>query len=122
MPFRLWFYLAKVGGFILFAIIIATFFAPRDSALGQAGVVAMGVLILLGLVGAVMGIMMAFGKLRMLCPFCGKSGGSKQQGMWMACETCGFIHSSGPLGLKIVRERLATSTPQFESFPPNSNI
>ncbi len=110
MPFRLWFYLAKVGGFILIAFIFATFFAPRDSALGHARLVAMCILIPLCLVGAVMGIMMAFGKLRMLCPFCGKSGrvgGSKQQGMWMVCETCGFIHSGGPLGLKIVREEIS---------------
>ncbi len=93
----------------MFAIVFATFFAPQDSALGHARAVAMGILILLCLVGAVMGIIMAFGKLRMLCPFCGKSGrvgGSKQDGMWMECATCGFVHSSGPLGLKIVREEI----------------
>ena len=70
----------------------------------------MRILLPLCLVGAVMGIMMAFGKLRMLCPFCGMSGragGSKQDGIWMECETCGFIHSSGPLGLKIVREEIS---------------
>ncbi len=109
MPFRLWFYLSKVGGFILFAIIFATFFAPRDSALGQMRVVAVCILIPLCLVGAVMGIMMRFDKLRMLCPFCAKSGrvgGSKRDGLWMECETCGLIHGSGPLGLKLVREEI----------------
>jgi hypothetical protein len=33
-------------------------------------------------------------------------GGSKQDGMWMECESCGFVHGSGPLRLKIVREEI----------------
>ena len=109
MPFRLWFYLAKVGGFILFAIIFATFFAPSNSLLGHTRFVAMCILVPLCLVGAFMGILMAFGRLRMLCPFCSKSGrvgGSKCDGMWMECESCGFVHGSGFWGLKIVREEI----------------
>jgi hypothetical protein len=109
MPFRLWFYLAKVGGFILFAIIFATFFAPADSGLGHLRLVAQWILIPLCLVGALMGVLMVLGKLRMLCPFCRKSGpvgGNKQDGIWLECETCGLVHSSGPLGLKIVREKI----------------
>lgn len=110
MPFRLWFYLAKVGGVILFAIVFATYFAAGDSMLGRVRFVAICILIPLCLSGAVIGILAALGKLRMLCPFCGKRGpvgGDKQHGMWMECETCGFVHSSGPLGLKIVREEIS---------------
>lgn len=109
MPFRLWYYLAKVGGFILFAVIFATFFAPAGSALESVRIVAVCLLIPLCLTGAVMGVLMALGKLRMRCPFCGKSGpagGSKQEGMWMECATCGLIHGSGPFRLKIVREEI----------------
>ena len=109
MPFRLWFYLAKVGGFILFAIIFATFFTPSDGLIGRARFIAMCILVPLCLMGAFMGILMAFGRLRMLCPFCGKSGrvgGSKRDGMWLVCESCGFVHGSGPLRLKIVREEI----------------
>ena len=109
MPFRLWFYLAKVGGFILFAIIFATFFAPAGSLLEDVRFIALCILVPLCLTGALMGILMAFGRLRMLCPFCGKSGrvgGSKRDGMWMECESCGFVHGSGPLRLKIVREEI----------------
>jgi hypothetical protein len=109
MPFRLWLYLTKVYGVGLFAVIFATFFAPNDSALGHARSAALFILIPLCLIGALMGILMAFGKLRMLCPFCGRSGpagASKQDGMWMKCESCGLIHSSGPLGLKIVKEKI----------------
>jgi hypothetical protein len=107
MPFRLWLYLSKIGGPILFAVITATFFAPGDSLLGLVRFVANCMLVLLCLIGAMMGILFALGRLRMRCPFCGKSGevgGSKQDGMWMECESCGFVHGSGPLRLKIVRE------------------
>jgi hypothetical protein len=109
MPFRFWFYLFKVGGFSLFAIIFATFFAPSDSLLGRTRFVAMWILIPLCLIAAFMGILIAFGRLRMLCPFCGKSGrvgGNKRDGMWMECKSCGFVHGSGPLRLKIVREEI----------------
>ncbi len=109
MPFRLWFYLAKVGGFILFATIFATFSAPSDSLLGRVRFIAICALVLLCLIGAFMGILMAFGRLRMLCPFCGKSGpagGNKREGMWMECASCGLVHGSGPLRLKIVRDEI----------------
>jgi len=109
MPFRLWYYLAKVGGFILVAIIFATFFAPRGSTREGVHFIATCLLVPLCLTGAVMGVLLALGKLRMRCPFCGKSGpagGSKQEGMWMVCETCGFVHGSGPLRLKIIREEI----------------
>ena len=109
MPFRLWFYLAKLGGFILFAIIFATFFAPSDSLPGRVRFIAMCVLVPLCLIGAFMGILMALGRLRMLCPFCGESGrvgGSKRNGMWMECGSCGLVHGSGPFRLRIVREEI----------------
>jgi hypothetical protein len=108
MPFRLWFYLTKLGG-ILFVIIFVTFFAPNESLLGRARFVAMCILVPLCLIGAVMGILMAIGRLRMRCPFCGKTGqvgGSKRDGLWMECESCDFVHGSGPLRLKIVREKI----------------
>ena len=107
MPFRLWYYLSRVGGFVLFAVVAATFAAPSDSVPGRVRFVATCALILLGLVGAFLGVLLACHGLRMLCPFCGRSGyagGSKRDGMWMVCESCGLIHGSGPLGLKIVRE------------------
>jgi hypothetical protein len=107
IPFRLWFYLAKVGGTILLAAIFFTFTAPKDSVRGHVHDVAVCLLIPLCLTGAFLGMLFAFGKLRMRCPFCGKSGkvgGSKGKGMWMVCESCGFIHSAGLLGLKIVKD------------------
>ena len=110
MPFRLWNYLAKVGGFILFAIMLAAFFAPKNSILAAADSVALGILIVLCVTGAVMGGFLAFGKLKMLCPFCGKSGrvgGSRNGGMAMECETCGIVRTSGFLGLKFVKEPIA---------------
>jgi len=112
MPFRFWFYLAKIGGFTLFAVVAATFCAPSDSALGLVRFVALCILIPLCLVGTFLGILMACHRLRMLCPFCGRSGyvgGNKRDGMWMVCDSCGFIHGAGPLRLKIVRGELDDS-------------
>ena len=109
MPFQFWFYLSKVGGSILFAIIFATFFAPSDSVVGRARFIAICILVPFCLIGAFMGILMAFGRLRMLCPFCGKSGhvgGTKRYELWMECDSCGFIHGTGPLRMELVREEI----------------
>lgn len=106
MPFRFWFYVTKACP-VLFVIVLATFLASSESALGRVRFVTLCLAVLLGLIGACMAILaMLLGKLRMLCPFCGQSGpvgGNKQDGMWMECETCGLIHSGGRFGLKIVK-------------------
>ena len=110
MPFRLWFYLTKIGGFAFFAVIVLSLVFGGSRALGTVISVMTLILIPLGLTGAVMGVLMVCGRLRMKCPFCGKSGpagGSKAEGMWMECETCGLIHGGGRLGLKIVCEEPA---------------
>ena len=109
MPFRVWFYLAKIGGGVLFAIVALALLFSSDGVFGGFGLVALCLLVLLCLVGAYLGILMSFGRLRMSCPFCGKSGrvgGSKAKGMWMECDSCGFIHGSGLLRMKIVREEM----------------
>ncbi len=104
MPFRLWFYATKVGFPVLFICGALSFIYFRHSILFA---VSIGGMILLGLVGAVMGIMMVFGKLLMRCPFCGRPGpvgGTKSEGMWMDCDACGHIHGGGLLRLRIVRD------------------
>jgi hypothetical protein len=110
MPFRLWFYLTKIGG-LVFAVLVVLAVVLGDSRTLETVISAMVLIVVpLGLTGAVMGVLMVCGKLRMKCPFCGRSGpagGSKADAMWMECETCGFIHGAGPLGLKIVREEPA---------------
>lgn len=113
MPFRLWFYLVKIGGGFLFAIVALSFFCSSDGVFGHIRFVALCMLIPLCLVGAYLGVLLSFGRLRMSCPFCGKSGragGSKAQGMWMECDSCGRIQGSGPFRLRIVRE----------DFPPDA--
>lgn len=107
MPFKLWFYLSKVGGSILLVLVVSGMFAPVDSVPDRIAGVAMCLFVPLCLVGAFMGVLVAFDRLRMLCPFCGRSGrvnGRKWKGIWLECEKCGLVHASGPLGLKIVRE------------------
>jgi hypothetical protein len=106
MPFRLWFYLAQVGAPIVFATIFFTFSAPKDSFAGHIRVVAICIFILLGVTGMILGGLMVAGRLRMCCPFCSKPGSTgfnKSDGMWMECESCGFVHGDGLLRLKIVK-------------------
>ena len=108
MPFRLWFYLSSsVGGCVVFAILWASTRAPTEGVLGLANIGAICLVFLLALIGAAMRILMVLGRLRMLCPFCGKSGlagGNKRDGLFMRCDSCGFVHGGGLMGLKIVRE------------------
>jgi hypothetical protein len=109
MPFRLWFYLTKIGGFVFATAIVLAIVFGGSRALGTVISIMTLVLIPLGLTGAVMGVLMVCDRLRMGCPFCGRSGpagGSKAEGMWMECETCGLIHGGGRFGLKIVNEKL----------------
>lgn len=107
MPFRLWFYLTKIGGLAFFTVIVLSLVCGGSRALDAVITVMVLVFIPMGLTGAVMGLLIVCGRLRMGCPFCGRSGsagGSKASGMWMECTTCGFIHGGGRFGLRIVRE------------------
>jgi hypothetical protein len=107
MPFRLWFYLAKVGGGVLIATLFLSFLIPDKNVAEWVSFLVLCLLVPLCLIGAFMGILLALGKLRMACPFCGKSGpagGNGRDGMYMVCESCGLIRSGGPLYLTIIRE------------------
>lgn len=109
MPFRLWFYLCKIGAPILFVTVFLTFTASDTSALGQMRFFAICLLVILTAVGAVMGIMLHFDRLHMRCPFCGKPGvvgGDNTNGLWMVCDSCGLIHGRGLFKLKLIKTEI----------------
>ena len=114
MPYRLWHYACKLVAIPMFAC------APIGMLIdGTAGRIVAGsailILVCLGLVGAVMGVLMTMGKLRMRCPFCRRSGrawGSKREGMRMDCPTCGLIWTGGALGLTFFREHPLSDPPE----------
>ena len=84
-------------------------FGTQHRWLSVVGSMATATLVVLCTVGAVMGIMLALGKLKMLCPFCGKLGdvgGSKQEGMWMECDQCGFVHGAGFMRMRLTSNRM----------------
>ena len=117
MPFRFWHYACKLlglplfGGSFLGAIFIGT------TAGAAIFVASLALLLPLCLVGAVMGGLMALGRLRMRCPFCGQPGpawGSRSQGMRMHCPTCGLIWTGGRFGLRLFRERLPANSAQSD--------
>ena len=74
MPFRLWFYLTKIGG-LFFAVAIVLAVVLGDSPALETVISAMVLIVVpLGLTGAVMGVLMVCGKLRMKCPFADGAG------------------------------------------------
>jgi hypothetical protein len=111
MPFRLWYYLAKVGAPLLFAGAVLGMIlrvALPDNGVGMAlSLAVFGCLGVLGIVGGVLGIFFTIGRLRMRCPFCGQSGtvgGSREEGLWLDCDGCGIVRGAGLFGLRLIRE------------------
>ncbi len=108
MPFRLWYYGARLVAPILFAAVFFGAIFPKPWIVQFVFNPALYVLIALCCIGGVMGILMAFGRLRMRCPFCaryGLVGGNKTDGLWLKCNDCGFVHGAGLLKMRFVRDR-----------------
>ena len=109
MRFSFWFYTCKVAVLLFLLVFLGMLFGTQNRWLSVVGSMATAILVVLCSVGAVMGIMLALGKLKMLCPFCsrpGKVGGSKREGMWMECDQCGFIHGAGFLRMRISADKM----------------
>jgi hypothetical protein len=112
--FRLLFYFLKLFAPLFFAVAIvgfATDLLPIKEILT-------GMLVGAGLFGAVLGILMAFGWLRMRCPFCGRRSpvwGTKQAGLLLSCDDCGLVSAGGLFGMTLTRER--KGSPKRESGP-----
>jgi len=117
MRFAFWYYIAKFGT-VLFVLAVVGALFGRDGVLDETVLgAALGVIVVLCATGTVMGVLLALGKLKMKCPFCGKPGpvgGSRSEGMWMECDECGLVHGSGFLGLRLVAD---LEDPVFEDEP-----
>ena len=114
MPFRVWYYLAKVAGPILLGAVGFGLALPRNPVATVIYRPALFCLIALCLTGALLGGALAFGRLRMRCPFCGRYGlvgGNKEDGLWLYCDDCGCVHGAGIFGLRLVREQLDNDQP-----------
>lgn len=107
MPFRVWYFLGNVAGPILLGAVILGMVLPSNPVTTVIYRPALVCLIVLCLAGAFLGILMAFGRLRMRCPFCGRHGfvrGSQEDGVWLQCDHCGCVHGTGLFGLRLIRE------------------
>jgi ribosomal protein L37AE/L43A len=104
--FKTWFYLTKLGWIPFLAAIGVLFLWPRP----LPGGLIFGLflpIVMLCLCGAVFGLLMAMDRLRWKCPFCKRKssvGGDKTHGLWMECDSCGFICGGGRFGTSLVRE------------------
>ncbi len=117
IPFRFWFYAVKLGGYGLFPLMFVLIFAGHEGPLVIVRNVVIGMIVCLGVIGAILGILLTFGKLRMSCPFCGSAGEvgfGRGADIWMECPNCELVHGSGPLGLKLVKELLEDESDDLE--------
>jgi hypothetical protein len=109
MSFRLWFYLCKLGAPLFFCVFLGiTFWGHPDNSVLLSALLM--VIVVLGICGAVIALLSLFGSFKMRCPFCPRSGpigGSKKEGLWMNCPSCGLVHGSGPLKLRLIREQIS---------------
>ena len=108
MPFRLWFYLSKLALPACLTVGLLLYLLEGGAITEWYGRIAYVFLILLALVGAAMGVLLTLDKLKLRCPYCSKSGragGNRNDGLWMNCESCGYIHGTGPFRLKLVQDK-----------------
>jgi len=114
MFFRIWYYLCFAVAPILFLVLLVGWlFADASPILAVAASIALVVMVILGLTGAILAILLLFCGLRLRCPFCGEPGevcGSKEDGLGFLCDRCGLVQGTGFLKLRLVR--------QWEDGPP----
>jgi len=98
MPFRVWLYLNAMGLLSLLTVILLV-------ATGVESVInaCLWIIVPLGLASA----LLAIGRIWMTCPFCkryGTFGADKTLGPFLNCPTCGLVHGTGPLWLRLTRD------------------
>jgi hypothetical protein len=106
--FRVWSCVVRFA-WLPFLFIFALFFPAVRQRVPDA--VSLGIIcatVSLGLLGAVLGVLMALGRIRWRCPCCGCKApvyARRFEGMWMECK-CGSIRCGGLLGLTVRNESL----------------
>jgi hypothetical protein len=98
-----------VSAYLLFPAVIVGLLLPRDSPFGWLCAVAIGWSLLIALLGAVQGGLLALGRLRQGCPLCGRQSrviGGSGDGMLLDCPGCGELrlkHFGRPYGFTTIR-------------------
>ncbi|HEX8910786.1 MAG TPA: hypothetical protein VF796_00405 [Humisphaera sp.] len=115
MPYRLWHVIGKLGVPLLLAMTAggaALFHFHPGEGTAWLFVAPLALLVAVGGLGAYFGLLLTLGRLRMRCPFCGlygPVGGNKRDGAYMNCMRCGYVHTAGFGGWRIVREGAAAA-------------
>jgi hypothetical protein len=90
---RTWHYLMVIGK-LSFALLFVQWFVPEDSPLRWLSVAAFVWWLLCGLLGALHGVLMLFGKCHMGCPLCDSNAqllGGDNEGFILRCPECGDV-------------------------------
>jgi hypothetical protein len=109
MGFSLWNYVGRIGPIVLIPLLVVGLFAKEGSVWALVGNVAWGVLIVLGLTGAVLALRLLFLRFRFACPRCRQRstqfGTNREHGAWLYCEDCELVFRGGGfLKMKLVCE------------------
>ena len=78
-------------------------FGGRYPLLEKIMIYALVIIMPICIIGAILGIYLSLGKLKLKCPFCkapGEVSGSKQDGLLLHCHQCGQVKSKGKLSTK----------------------
>jgi hypothetical protein len=109
MLFRLCFYSAAIVWPLLYVgCLVGALYASKEPFSVPLASASLGGLLLFFFIGRAAAFLL--GRTGLSCPFCGHHGhvgGWHNPGLWIECPTCGIVRGEGPLGLKIVREKLA---------------
>jgi len=95
------------SAFLLFPVAMLGWMMPEHHLLHKITAPFFVLLLVLGILGAVQGILFAFKKLELGCPLCRKKSrvidGNKQS-IWLDCPDCGRLQiSHGLIRLKVIR-------------------
>jgi hypothetical protein len=97
-----------ISGYIMFPGLVAIWLLPENSPFAMLALAALGWGMLVALIGAVMGVRFALGRLGLGCPRCNAPSrvtGGNHDGVFLACPACGDLRLKlgSPFGLKATK-------------------
>lgn len=108
MRFTFWYYSGKCGSILSASALVALLLSYVNPFFDTVFWAAIGAFAVLVLPTAAVRVLLARGRLKMKCPFCGDPGrlgdGKGKGTSTMECDRCGLVHGSGFWGLRLVAE------------------
>ena len=101
--FVIWHYLCRTVFPVACLGYAICFLSPESKLTSTVGTGLLGFMAIMGITGAIMGILIVVTPFTLACPICKRRetsiGGSREEGLWLDCKHCGVTHESGFLKL-----------------------